>query len=88
MTPPVNTIVSQWTVDPFSRGSYAACKPGDDPTDLVIHLERGLDKVRFAGEHTILDGAGAVHGAWMSGRREAEHILIREGKLEGELNEW
>ncbi|OUT21925.1 hypothetical protein CAS74_002909 [Pichia kudriavzevii] len=88
VTPPVNTIVSQWTVDPFSRGSYAACKPGDDPTDLVIHLERGLDKVRFAGEHTILDGAGAVHGAWMSGRREAEHILIREGKLEGELNEW
>lgn len=85
---PVKTIVSQWTVDPFSRGSYAACQPNNDPTDLVIHLERGLNKLRFAGEHTILDGAGAVHGAWMSGRREANYILSKEGVIQGELHEW
>lgn len=85
---PLNTIVSQWTVDPFSRGSYAACKPHDDPTDLVIHLERGLHRVRFAGEHTILDGAGAVHGAWMSGRREANYILGKEGIIESKLQDW
>lgn len=85
---PVNTIVSQWTLDPFARGSYAACKPKNDPTDLVIHLERGLNNVRFAGEHTILDGAGAVHGAWMSGRREAHYILTKENIIEGEIQEW
>jgi polyamine oxidase len=81
---PTNTIVSGWTVDPFSRGSYAACKPNNDPTDLVIQLERGMNNIRFAGEHTILDGAGAVHGAWMSGIREAEHILVQECKLESD----
>ncbi|GAV27073.1 hypothetical protein PMKS-000534 [Pichia membranifaciens] len=85
---PTKTFVSEWTVDPFSRGSYAACKPGNDPTDLVIQLSRGMNNVRFAGEHTILDGAGAVHGAWMSGRREARNILIKEGIIEGELEEW
>lgn len=85
---PIKTIVSDWTVDPFSRGSYAACRPGDDPTDLVIQLEKGLGNVRFAGEHTILDGAGAVHGAWMSGQRESNYILIKENVIEGELDEW
>lgn len=85
---PSKTIVSEWTIDPFSRGSYAACEPSNDPTDLVIQLSKGLDNIRFAGEHTILDGAGAVHGAWMSGKREAEHILIKEGIIEGEIEEW
>lgn len=85
---PTRVITSQWTVDPFSRGSYAACKPNNDPTDLVIQLSRGLNNIRFAGEHTILDGAGAVHGAWMSGRREANHILIKEGIIEGKIEEW
>ncbi|KAH3671556.1 hypothetical protein OGAPHI_000259 [Ogataea philodendri] len=72
---PTNIITTQWTADPFARGSYAACRPGDDPTDVVISLENGLGNVRFAGEHTILDGAGAVHGAWMSGKREANYLL-------------
>lgn len=83
---PENVIHSNWTRDPFSRGSYAACAPGDDPTDLVIQLTRGLGNVRFAGEHTILDGAGAVHGAWMSGKREARYILIKTGRMQGELD--
>ncbi|ODV83743.1 hypothetical protein CANARDRAFT_9307 [[Candida] arabinofermentans NRRL YB-2248] len=85
---PVNVISTKWSQDPFSRGSYAACKPGDDPTDLVIALERGLSNVRFAGEHTILDGAGAVHGAWLSGAREADVILVELGIKEGDSSEW
>lgn len=80
---PTRTIVTDWTVNKYSLGSYAACKPGNDPTDLVIHLSQGLDsRIRFAGEHTILDGAGAVHGAWMSGKREARHVLVEMGILE------
>lgn len=85
---PKKVISSSWTQDPFSRGSYAACYPEDDPTDLIIQLSRGLDNVRFAGEHTILDGAGAVHGAWLSGRREADYILIKMGLKEGDLEEF
>ncbi|GMM31263.1 polyamine oxidase [Martiniozyma asiatica (nom. inval.)] len=79
---PKRTITTDWTLSPYSSGSYGACAPGNDPTDLVIQLSRGLDNIRFAGEHTILDGSGAVHGAWMSGRREAEVILSKLG-IEG-----
>lgn len=70
---------SRWLTDPFSRGSYGACFPGDDPIQLIVQLSNGLGRVRFAGEHTISDGAGAVHGAWMSGQREAAFVL---GELE------
>ncbi|ANZ76921.1 BA75_03587T0 [Komagataella pastoris] len=72
---PVNVVGSNWSVDPFSRGSYSACLAGDDPTDPIIQLSKGLDNVRFAGEHTIFDGAGAAHGAWLSGQREANYVL-------------
>lgn len=82
ITEPINTITTNWTNNPFIRGSYAAVEVNDDPSDLIIQLAAefsgcGLynSPVRFAGEHTILDGAGCVHGAYNSGRREAEWII-------------
>ncbi|KAH3677076.1 hypothetical protein WICMUC_001831 [Wickerhamomyces mucosus] len=72
---PINQIVSQWTLDPYQRGSYSACFPGDDPLVPIIALEQGFGNIRFAGEHTILEGAGCVHGAWNSGIREAQYII-------------
>ena len=70
-----NIIVSDWVENPYSRGSYTACGPGDDPLETIIALSEGQSRIRFAGEHTILDGAGCVYGAWESGKREAEYIL-------------
>ncbi|EHN00862.1 Fms1p [Saccharomyces cerevisiae x Saccharomyces kudriavzevii VIN7] len=70
-----NIIVSDWTRDPYSRGAYSACFPGDDPVDMVVAMSSGQDsRIRFAGEHTIMDGAGCAYGAWESGRREATYI--------------
>ena len=70
-----NIIVSNWTRDPYSRGAYSACFPGDDPVDMVVAMSNGQDsRIRFAGEHTIMDGAGCAYGAWESGRREATRI--------------
>lgn len=74
---PINQIVTNWTIDPFQKGSYSACYPGDDPLSAIIALEEGFGNIRFAGEHTILEGAGCVHGAWNSGKREAEYIIER-----------
>lgn len=70
-----NIITTNWTLDPFSMGSYSACHVGDDPLDAVISLNEGQGPIRFAGEHTVLDGAGCVYGAWESGKREVEYIL-------------
>lgn len=78
---PINTITTLWTQNPHVRGSYLALHTGDDPSDLILQLSGqsptslGASRVRFAGEHTILDGSGCVHGAYNSGIREAEWIL-------------
>ncbi|CDK27193.1 unnamed protein product [Kuraishia capsulata CBS 1993] len=85
---PKRCISSTWTLDPLSRGSYAACEPGDDPVEVAITLSQGLGNLRFAGEHTILDGAGAVHGAWLSGKREAVYILQEMGLMERKEDHW
>lgn len=79
---PINTIVTDWTVNPWARGSYSAMFTDDDPSDLIIQLSGEFEScgiresyIRFAGEHTISDGAGCVHGAYNSGIREAQWIL-------------
>ncbi|CCH41220.1 Amine oxidase [flavin-containing] A [Wickerhamomyces ciferrii] len=72
---PINQIVTEWTIDPYQRGAYTACFPGDDPISAMIAFEQGFGNVRFAGEHTILEGCGCVHGAWNSGKREANYII-------------
>ncbi|CAR22620.1 polyamine oxidase [Lachancea thermotolerans CBS 6340] len=70
-----NIVTTNWTRDDYALGAYSACEPGDDPMDLVLALtENQTSLVRFAGEHTIMDGAGCVYGAWQSGKREADFI--------------
>ncbi|ODV97499.1 hypothetical protein PACTADRAFT_47410 [Pachysolen tannophilus NRRL Y-2460] len=72
---PINTIGSSWSSDPFSRGSIS----GIPPDGLIVNegLIEGFGNIRFAGEHTIYEGHGCAHGAWLSGLREANHILDR-----------
>ncbi|CAI5756240.1 unnamed protein product [Candida verbasci] len=81
---PINIITTNWTNNEFIKGSYSALHTHDDPSEIIIQLSNenevpniGLDDkyIRFCGEHTISDGAGCVHGAYMSGIREANYIL-------------
>lgn len=77
---PVNTLVTDWTKNPFIRGSYTAIPA--ETADLALlnameHESLGLEgsNIRFAGEHTVLKGTGCVHGAYDSGIREADWVL-------------
>ena len=80
---PINIIVSDWTQNPYIRGSYSSVHVGDDPFAQVLQLSGEYDlcglgaqlTIRFAGDHTIGEGAGCVHGAYESGRRAASWIL-------------
>lgn len=76
---PKNVFTSEWTTDEYQRGSYTACFPGDDPISSILAFQEGFGNIRFAGEHTILDGCGCVHGAWASGIREAKYIIEKLG---------
>lgn len=85
---PINVITTKWTQNPFIRGSYTALHPGDDAENAIAQLSGEIEgigisngPIRFAGEHTIAEGDGCIHGAYMSGEREAKWILHRENKL-------
>jgi len=67
--------VTNWTQDPYFRCSYSARSLGQSYDDLVAGYLYNESNIRFAGEHTILEGNGCVHGAYESGLREACIIL-------------
>ncbi|CAI7811410.1 unnamed protein product [Closterium sp. NIES-54] len=76
---PVATWIQRWSMDPYSRGAYSYARVGvrgneDHCTDYdVMALPEG--RVLFAGEHTIWQYQATVHGALLSGVREAKRVL-------------
>lgn len=80
ITDPINVITSNWSQNPYIRGSYTALRVQDDPNEIYLQLKREVRSsmpsyIRFAGEHTVLDGNGCIHGAFSSGQEEASWIL-------------
>ncbi|KAG6041792.1 hypothetical protein E4U41_002004 [Claviceps citrina] len=75
---PVETVVTRWGSDRFSRGSYSSAAPGMLPEDYDL-MARSIGNLSFAGEHTIGTHPATVHGAYLSGLRAASEVL--EGML-------
>lgn len=66
--------ITRWASDPFSFGSYSYVAPGVT-TETVKDLAAPVgDRLFFAGEATSLDYPSTVHGAYLSGIREANRI--------------
>jgi len=74
--------VTRWRKDPFARGSYsyvAVDASGNDYDLLASPVKKDADKtghyqIYFAGEHTTRNYPATVHGAILSGLREAGKI--------------
>ncbi len=77
---PDHAVVSNWTSDPFSLGSYSHVPRGSAQRD-VHHAARELAKphgrILFAGEATAGHRMALVDGAYASGVREAKRLLQR-----------
>ncbi|UJR21936.1 hypothetical protein I4U23_025005 [Adineta vaga] len=77
---PKESLVTRWKSDPFARGSYsyvAVGASGDDYDILSRPVEYPGDRIPrlyFAGEHTNRNYPATVHGALLSGLREARRI--------------
>ncbi|PQE32952.1 flavin containing amine oxidoreductase protein [Rutstroemia sp. NJR-2017a WRK4] len=72
--------VTRWAADQYSLGSYTHMIKGVSETqhraefqEPVVN-ERGAT-LRFAGEHTSVNHFATVHGALLSGWREADAVL-------------
>ena len=72
---PNNMLRSKWQSNENSYGAYSYTAVGTEMRhfdDLAIEVN---DKVFFAGEHTEADYFSTVHGAHLSGIREADKII-------------
>lgn len=65
---------TSWSKDPYSRGAYTYVAAGSTPADIRTLQEPLGDRVFFAGESTSAEHWGTVHGAYLSGLREAARI--------------
>ncbi|HTI68328.1 MAG TPA: FAD-dependent oxidoreductase [Candidatus Limnocylindria bacterium] len=78
---PVDWIRSTWGSDPFCRGSYSYVPVGATPADYDLMAQPVGQRLLFAGEATSRLYPSSVHGAYLSGKREATRVLERKGLL-------
>lgn len=80
---PVDVAVTRWGADPYARGSYSNISPRGTGDDYDALAEPVADALFFAGEATSRTHPATMHGAFLSGNREAARVhaaLKRRGK--------
>ncbi|KAK8944699.1 hypothetical protein KSP39_PZI008343 [Platanthera zijinensis] len=79
---PVAYVVTNWGIDPFSRGAYSFVAVGASGEDYDILGKPVANCLFFAGEATCKEHPDTVGGAMMSGLREAIRIndILTTGK--------
>ncbi|XP_061986575.1 protein FLOWERING LOCUS D-like isoform X1 [Populus nigra] len=77
---PIQTICTRWGSDPFTLGSYSNVAVGASGDDYDILAESvGDGRLFFAGEATMRRYPATMHGAFLSGLREAANIAHYAG---------
>ncbi len=71
---PLDYVRTKWASDPYAIGAYSYSHVGVTKSDYTALAEPVMDRVFFAGEATIMDHTATVHGAYLSGIREAQQI--------------
>ncbi|KAK2634078.1 hypothetical protein Ddye_028870 [Dipteronia dyeriana] len=72
---PIQTVCTRWGSDPFTLGSYSNVAVGASGDDYDIMAESvGDGRLFFAGEATTRRYPATMHGAFLSGLREAANM--------------
>lgn len=71
---PLETIITRWASDKFTRGSYSYVAAEALPDDYNI-MAQSIGNLHFAGEATCGTHPATVHGAYLSGLRAASEII-------------
>jgi polyamine oxidase len=71
---PTDAVATDWTNDPLALGSYSYVPVGGSPADMARLGASASSRLHFAGEHTVAEYFGTVHGAFVSGRRAAAAV--------------
>jgi polyamine oxidase len=75
---PVNSWVTRWQDDPWSRGSYSTVKPGANGKERVDLAAPVKGLLYFAGEATNVPTPSTVNGAYTSGQVAAAKLAAED----------
>jgi len=75
---PIDYVRTTWGSDPYAYGAYSFSKVGMTVSDYNAISAPVNNQVFFAGEGTFMDHTATVHGAYLSGLREAANISSLE----------
>lgn len=72
---PTVSRVTRWGSDPYALGSFTAHSSASSADDILALGESVNNRLFFAGEATNPHHSASVHGAYMTGLREAQKII-------------
>ncbi|MCP4438852.1 MAG: FAD-dependent oxidoreductase [Aureispira sp.] len=72
---PSSLLRTKWAQQPHTFGAYSFVPVGATSSEFDYLAEEIENKLFFAGEHTEREYRGTVHGAYLSGIREADKIV-------------
>ncbi len=72
---PTNMLRTKWGQNINAYGAYSYATNGTTSADFDTLAKAVNNKLFFAGEHTNREYRGTVHGAYLSGIREADRII-------------
>ncbi len=72
---PTNFLRTKWGQNLNAYGAYSYATNGSTSSDFDTLASEVSNKLFFAGEHTEKAYRGTVHGAYLSGLREADKII-------------
>ncbi|MFD2368663.1 FAD-dependent oxidoreductase [Brevibacillus sp. GCM10020057] len=67
--------MSRWASDPYALGAYTYHTSAASREDILALGESVNNRLFFAGEATHPESCASVHGAYLSGLREAQNII-------------
>ncbi|KAL4910583.1 flavin-containing amine oxidoreductase-domain containing protein [Aspergillus multicolor] len=71
---PVETIITRWASDKYTRGTYSYVAAEALPGDYDL-MAKPVGNLHFAGEATCGTHPATVHGAYISGLRAASEVI-------------
>jgi monoamine oxidase len=72
---PTGFLRTKWGQNIHAYGAYSYPTNGSTSADFETLANEVNNKIFFAGEHTEREYRGTVHGAYLSGIREANKII-------------
>ena len=85
----VSWVIARLGNETYQRGAFTYVPPfTDEALQRGLHLPWAEGRIMLAGEHTSCLHMGTMHGALVSGRQAAEHVLAAQQGRGVDATSW